>query len=70
MPSFLGIMEGNANGLLQHKDELQAILSTENIDICVISEPHFTVNLVLNLETMQYVIPSILPVGHVVEVLL
>ena len=35
-------MEWNANGLLQHKDELQAILSTQNIDICLISETHFT----------------------------
>lgn len=26
----------------QHKDELQAILSTENIDICLLSETHFT----------------------------
>jgi hypothetical protein len=35
-------MEWNANGLLQHKDELQAILSSENIDICLISKTHFT----------------------------
>jgi hypothetical protein len=42
MSNFLRIMQLNANGLLQHKDELQAILSTENIDICLISEIHFT----------------------------
>jgi exonuclease III len=35
-------MEWNANGLLQHQHELQAILSTENIDICLIAETHFT----------------------------
>jgi exonuclease III len=35
-------MEWNANGLLQHQNELQVILSTENIDICLISETHFT----------------------------
>ena len=35
-------MEWNANGLLQHKNELQAILETENIDICLICETHFT----------------------------
>jgi hypothetical protein len=35
-------MEWNANGLLQHQHELQVILSTENIDICLISETHFT----------------------------
>jgi hypothetical protein len=35
-------MEWNANGLLEHKNGLQAVLSTENIDICLISETHFT----------------------------
>lgn len=35
-------MEWNANGLLQHKNELQSILEKENIDICLISETHFT----------------------------
>jgi hypothetical protein len=35
-------MEWNANGLLQHQHELQVILSTENIDICLISETHLT----------------------------
>lgn len=35
-------MEWNANGLLQHQQELQAILDIENIDICLISETHFT----------------------------
>jgi hypothetical protein len=42
MPNFLHNMEWNANGLLQHKDELKAVLCTENIDICLISETHFT----------------------------
>ena len=35
-------MESNANGLLQHRDELQVILSTQKIDICLISVTHFT----------------------------
>jgi GTP-sensing pleiotropic transcriptional regulator CodY len=35
-------MEWNANGLLRHQHELEVILGTENIDICLISEPHFT----------------------------
>jgi exonuclease III len=35
-------MEWNANGLLWHQHELEVILSTENIDICLISETHFT----------------------------
>lgn len=38
----LHIMEWNANGLLKHQQELQAILNKENIDICLISETHFT----------------------------
>lgn len=39
---FIRIMEWNANGLIQHKNELQAILDKENIDICLICETHFT----------------------------
>jgi exonuclease III len=35
-------MECNANGLLQHQHEFQVILCTENIDICLIAETHFT----------------------------
>lgn len=31
-----------ANRLLQHQQELQALLHIENIDICLISETHFT----------------------------
>jgi exonuclease III len=42
MVKSLRIMEWNANGLLQHQHELRAILCTENIDICLIAETHFT----------------------------
>lgn len=42
MPSTLKILSWNANGLLQHQQELQAVLEIENIDICLISETHFT----------------------------
>ena len=42
MQSTLRIMEWNANGLLQHQQELQVILSTEKIDVCLISETHLT----------------------------
>lgn len=38
----LRILEWNANGLLQHQQELQAILVIEKIDICLVSETHFT----------------------------
>ena len=45
MANNLRIMEWNANGLLKHKDELQTILNIENIDVCLISETHFTTQL-------------------------
>jgi hypothetical protein len=42
MAISLRILELNGNGLLQHQHELEVIPSTENIDICLISETHFT----------------------------
>jgi hypothetical protein len=42
MANSIRIMEWNANGLLQHQKELQAVLDIEKIDICLISETHFT----------------------------
>lgn len=42
MSNSLKIMAWNANGLLRHQNELQAVLSTEKIDVCLISESHFT----------------------------
>ena len=38
----LKIMAWNANGLLKHQNELEVVLNTENIDVCLISESHFT----------------------------
>jgi hypothetical protein len=38
MANSLRIMEWNANGLLQHRHELQVILCTETSDICLISK--------------------------------
>ena len=35
-------MSWNANGLLNHQQELQAILEINKIDVCLISETHFT----------------------------
>jgi GTP-sensing pleiotropic transcriptional regulator CodY len=35
-------MEWNANGLLRHQQELEVSLSTENTDLCLVSETHFT----------------------------
>lgn len=42
MTNELKIMAWNANGLLQHRIELEAVLHLENIDICLISESHLT----------------------------
>lgn len=42
MANQLRILEWNSNGLLQHQQELQAILDIEKIDVCLISETHFT----------------------------
>ena len=32
----------NANGITKHKNELELILNSKNIDICLVSETHFT----------------------------
>lgn len=42
MAKQLRIMEWNANGLLQHRQELQTVLDVEKIDVCLITETHFT----------------------------
>ena len=42
MASNLRILAWNANGLLQHKELLQITLIEHNIDVCLISETHFT----------------------------
>jgi exonuclease III len=34
-------MAWNANELLQHQQELQAVLDTEKEDVCLVSETHF-----------------------------
>jgi hypothetical protein len=42
MNKFLRISLLNANGLLQHKDEVTLFLKEQHIDILLISESHFT----------------------------
>lgn len=42
MPESLNIMLWNANGLQKHIKTLQLILEKRNIDVCLISETHFT----------------------------
>ena len=42
MASTLRIMAWNANGLLQHKEHLLVALIENKIDVCLISETHFT----------------------------
>ena len=38
----LKIMAWNANGIIRHKNELEAVLNTSKIDICLLSETHLT----------------------------
>jgi exonuclease III len=42
MTSTLRIRAWNANGLLQHKEHLLVALIEHKIDVCLISETHFT----------------------------
>lgn len=53
MPNSLRILEWNANGLLKHQQELQVTLETQNIDICLISETHFTSQMCIRFEGYQ-----------------
>jgi exonuclease III len=42
MANFLRLALWNANGLIQHVEEVQTFISLHNIDIMLISETHFT----------------------------
>jgi exonuclease III len=42
MAKFLKLAVWNANGLIQHRDELKMFLYTHNIDVMFMSETHFT----------------------------
>jgi hypothetical protein len=42
MAQDIRIVTWNANGLLQHRNELQMFLDIKKIDICLVSETHFT----------------------------
>ena len=42
MANFLRIALWNANGIIQHKEELQVFLQNQLIDIMLISETHLT----------------------------
>jgi len=42
MAKFLRIALWNANGLTQHKEEIQLLLQQNKIDILLINETHFT----------------------------
>lgn len=41
-PNTLHIALWNANGLCQHRQEVEVFLRTNNIDILLVSESHFT----------------------------
>jgi hypothetical protein len=42
MAKFLQLALWNANGLIQHTDELNTFISIHNIEVMLISETHFT----------------------------
>jgi exonuclease III len=42
MANFLRLTLWNANGLIQHAEELKTFISLHNIDVMLISETHFT----------------------------
>jgi len=42
MAGSLRIATWNANGVKQHQSELEIFLEDQKIDICLISETHFT----------------------------
>jgi hypothetical protein len=42
MAKFLQLTLWNANGLIQHTEELKTFISINNTDIMLISETHFT----------------------------
>jgi exonuclease III len=42
MNNDIRILAWNPNGLLQHQQELQILLDIQKIEICLISETHFT----------------------------
>ena len=42
MTNTIKVMSWNANGLLNHQQELQVILDINRIYVCLISETHFT----------------------------
>jgi len=65
MPALLRVVLWNANGLLNHKLELQAFLDMHKIDIALISETHFTSRTVFKIPhyTTLYT-PTTLPMGE------
>ena len=53
MASKLRIMTWNAHGLLQHKENLIVTLVDQNIDLCLISETHFTTESYIKLRRFE-----------------
>ncbi len=53
MANNLRILCWNANGLMQHQQELQVVLDTEKIDVCLITETHFTRQSIVKFKNYQ-----------------
>lgn len=53
MDSFIRIALWNANGLVQHFQEVKLFINHHNIDILLISETHFTINSYFNVSNFS-----------------
>jgi exonuclease III len=53
MANTQNIMSWNANGLLNHQQDIQATLDINKIDVCLISETHFTKQSFIKLKKKQ-----------------
>ena len=64
MPTPLRVVLWNANGLSNHKLELQAFLDRHKIDIALISEKHFTSRTVFKIPHYTYTTLHTLTILH------
>jgi hypothetical protein len=61
MAKFLRLALWNANGMIQHAEELRTFISLHNIEVMLISETHFTEKVTSNYSTIQSTTPIIQP---------
>ena len=64
MATLLRVVVWNANGLSNHKLELQTFLDMHKIDIALICETHFHLEQYLNSHTRLYITPYTPTIPH------